>query len=185
MAVATQPPDIWFTADHHFDHANIIKYCHRPFSSTEEMNEIMIQRWNECVLPEDTVYHLGDFALTCWQRCQDIRSRLNGRIVLIKGNHDRHSAAYYVRAGFDKVHKGEICLRLPEIYAGVLVLTHKPLPPIEVTQTLGMVNVHGHCHGKGLQNCGTIDIGVDCRDFRPVSLEYILSQFPYILGYEP
>ncbi|WP_395092280.1 hypothetical protein [Armatimonas sp.] len=51
---------LWFTSDHHFGHDNIRSHCQRPFDSTEEMNEAMIDRWNACVAPGDTVYHLGD-----------------------------------------------------------------------------------------------------------------------------
>ena len=54
---------IWVTSDTHFNHANIIKYCNRPFSSVEEMNETIIANWNKVVSQGDTVYHLGDFAL--------------------------------------------------------------------------------------------------------------------------
>ena len=51
----------FFTSDTHFGHANIIKYCNRPFSSLEEMNSTIIRNWNEMVKPEDTVFFLGDF----------------------------------------------------------------------------------------------------------------------------
>jgi calcineurin-like phosphoesterase family protein len=54
---------IFFTSDHHFGHENIIRYCNRPFTSVQQMNEIMILRWNGAVLPEDEVYYLGDFAM--------------------------------------------------------------------------------------------------------------------------
>ena len=54
---------VWVTSDTHFNHANIIKYCNRPFSSVEEMNETIIANWNKVVSEDDMVYHLGDFAL--------------------------------------------------------------------------------------------------------------------------
>lgn len=51
---------IYFIADTHFNHENIIKYCNRPFNNTQEMNEYIIQKWNSVVKSNDIVYHLGD-----------------------------------------------------------------------------------------------------------------------------
>lgn len=51
---------IYFTADTHFGHCNVIRFCDRPFASAEEMDEAMIQNWNERVTGNDTVYILGD-----------------------------------------------------------------------------------------------------------------------------
>lgn len=77
----------FWTADLHFDHANIIKYCDRPFADVDEMNEGLVQRWNAVVSPGDRVTVLGDFSLSTkslhWVR------KLNGRKVLVAGNHDR------------------------------------------------------------------------------------------------
>ncbi len=56
-------PMLWFTADHHFGHANIIRYCNRPFASAEEMDATLVHLWNETVGRDDIVYHLGDFTL--------------------------------------------------------------------------------------------------------------------------
>ena len=79
---------IWFTSDTHFSHANIIKYCHRPFASVEEMDEQLVSRWNAAVGPNDTVYHLGDFAVGDGKRFAKRVSRLNGRIKILPGSHD-------------------------------------------------------------------------------------------------
>lgn len=90
--------DIYFTSDTHFSHANVIKHSKRPFSSVEEMNEILIQNWNNTVKPQDEVYFLGDF---CWKvpQAKLIRPRLNGRqIYFIKGNHD--AAAETIKKSF-------------------------------------------------------------------------------------
>ena len=79
---------IFITSDNHFNHKNIIKYCDRPFDSVEEMNEAMIERWNETVSKDDVVLHLGDFCKGNVWMIKQIRERLNGTIILIIGNHD-------------------------------------------------------------------------------------------------
>ena len=79
----------YFVADLHFRHSNIIKLCNRPYSSMEEMNETFISKWNKKVKKRaDTVYIVGDFA---WENAQPLEflKRLNGRKVLITGNHDK------------------------------------------------------------------------------------------------
>jgi calcineurin-like phosphoesterase family protein len=81
---------LFFTADTHFGHANIIKYCQRPFSSVEEMNETLIANWNRVVAAEDTVYHLGDVALG---DAKPVLDRLKGKIVLIVGSPKRQLSA--------------------------------------------------------------------------------------------
>ena len=77
------------TSDQHFNHENIIKYCNRPFSSVEEMNEEMIKRWNAVVSKDDTVFVLGDFFMGRLTEIKDILPRLNGHIMLVEGNHDK------------------------------------------------------------------------------------------------
>ena len=79
---------IYFIADTHFGYANIIKYENRPFCNVEEINRVIIDRWNQTVSKEDTVYHLGDFFLTYTKKQMEIMNRLNGEIILIRGNHD-------------------------------------------------------------------------------------------------
>jgi len=71
---------VFFTSDTHFNHVNIIKYCSRPFSSVEEMNREMIARWNSVVGPEDTVFHLGDFAMGYSTEWPSFLSQLNFKI---------------------------------------------------------------------------------------------------------
>ena len=80
---------IFFTSDHHFGHSNIIKFCKRPFKDVEEMNEVLIERWNEKINPEDEVYHIGDFAMTKDNELvANILDKLNGTKYLIVGNHE-------------------------------------------------------------------------------------------------
>lgn len=78
---------IFFTSDSHFNHGAIIQYCNRPFSGAEEMDKAMITNWNSVVTSKDTVYHLGDFSFKTDPG--RYTSRLNGKKILIRGNHDK------------------------------------------------------------------------------------------------
>ena len=82
------PSNVWFIADTHFGHSKIIEYCNRPFPNADIMDFNMIQRWNEVVRKDDKVYHLGDFALGNKEQVASIVEQLNGKIYLVKGNHD-------------------------------------------------------------------------------------------------
>lgn len=88
--IAMDPHEIWVTSDTHFNHVNIIKYCNRPFLSVEEMNEVIINNWNDVVPKGATVYHLGDFALGDKSLIPDLLNRLNGHIKFVMGNHDNY-----------------------------------------------------------------------------------------------
>lgn len=96
---------IFCISDTHFHHANIIKYCNRPFVSVEEMDRTMINNWNKVVTSDDIVLHLGDFAMTVYNHAraaeaiQAVAEQLNGKKIIIKGNHD-HKQIRYVDCGF-------------------------------------------------------------------------------------
>jgi calcineurin-like phosphoesterase family protein len=81
---------IFFTSDTHFGHHNIIKYCGRPFKDANDMNESFIRNWNSVVGVDDDVYHLGDVSFMSKQQTINIIKKLNGRIYLVSGNHDRN-----------------------------------------------------------------------------------------------
>ena len=80
---------LWITSDHHWGHFNIIRYTGRPFKTVHEMNKVMTERWNSLVKPGDTVYHLGDLCFHNKIHPKDLIKKLNGKIILIKGNHDK------------------------------------------------------------------------------------------------
>ena len=89
---------IYFTSDLHFDHANIIKLCNRPFNSVQEMNESIIYNWNNKVNFSDMVYILGDITMNKDPEvARKYIERLNGSKVLIQGNHDYFVKNYRAR----------------------------------------------------------------------------------------
>lgn len=134
---------VYITSDTHFGHSNVIKFENRPFKDKEEMDEKLIQNWNRVVQPEDLIFHLGDVFLSGAKRSECIASRLNGRKILILGNHDAFSMTKYKNMGF-----------MPYkhyFYKGYL-LTHKPAheTPLRIAVESGLLkqNVHGHTHSQ-------------------------------------
>jgi calcineurin-like phosphoesterase family protein len=81
-------PTFFFTADEHYGHFNIIKYCNRPFNSVDEMDAEIIQRHNEIVRPKDVVIYAGDFTLSEKPYTENYIRQLNGTHIFLKGSHD-------------------------------------------------------------------------------------------------
>lgn len=156
----------WFTADHHFGHTNIIKYCDRPYSSVEEMDEDLIKRWNERVQPGDLVYHLGDFAFHKSTSLVDaILGRLNGTIQVIYGNHDSPGVKKSTKFSWQGDYK------YVTVENQKIVLFHYALR-VWRSNHHGAWMLYGHSHGT-LSDIGgkTTDVGVDCWDYYPVPFE--------------
>lgn len=133
---------IYIISDTHFGDAGaILKYEGRPFENGIQMNEGMIENWNRAVKPEDTVYHLGDFA--CGMDADEIRgilSSLNGSKRLVIGNHDtQYSAREWMDFGFDEVYS------LPVVLEGFYILSHEPM---YVNTNSPYANIFGHVHGN-------------------------------------
>ena len=166
----------WFTSDHHFGHATIIKYTHRPFSSVQEMNETLIYRWNERVSPTDIVYHLGD--LTCIKGKKDrlktlnsVLPRLNGHICFIRGNHDRietHERFMWS----DNLR--EIRVPYGDKKEQLIVLCHYAMRVWNKSH-YGSWMLWGHSHGslKEDPHALSFDVGVDTNNYYPYSFEEV------------
>lgn len=171
--------DIWVTSDTHFNHANILTFTDfagnkvREFDSVEEMNEIMIQRWNENVKICDKIYHLGDvfFGPKSW--IEQNWHRLNGKKRLIVGNHD--NVPYIVeKRMFEKVDMWRMFSEFN------LLLTHVPVH----ASVLGerrfkgspMTNVHGHIHSNAAPEGQYRCVCVEQTDYRPVNIEVLRDQ---------
>lgn len=163
---------IWFTADTHFDHTNIIRHCNRPFSNTEEMNKTIITNWNLKVGKQDQVYHLGDFGFS--ENSQEYLKRLNGKISILFGNHDREAKRY--KHLFSEYFHGILELKIGDLF---IVCCHYPM--LEWNRSYhGSLCLYGHVHSnsdKPFQApSNSYDVGMDNNDFFPVSLSEILAK---------
>ena len=167
--------NIFFTSDHHFGHKNIIKFSNRPFTSVEEMDETMIQRWNEKISPEDEVYHLGDVAFRTHGSIKKILDRLNGKIHLIKGNHEKQALTYKFR--FESIQDYlELSVEDESLRNGkqMIVLFHYAIKQWNKKHH-GSYHLYGHSHGSLPDDIHSqsFDVGVDCHDFYPISYEEV------------
>ncbi len=180
----------FFTADLHLGHRNIIDYCGRPFADADEMNAVLIERWNATVGDDDDVMVLGDFAMGRIGETLPLAGHLHGRKVLLAGNHDgcwsghgkgvEAATARYLDAGFDEIWQDIAELQLagrPVLachfpYRGDShdhdrYLAHRPVDK-------GAWLLHGHVHERWQVRDRMINVGVDVWDYQPVS-EHVLG----------
>ncbi len=155
-------------SDTHFGHTNswekfkLEDGCTplRPFTSTEEMDEAMIERWNAKVQPHDTVYHLGDVVIN--RKHLNLVKRLNGRKILIRGNHDIFRDDDYREVGFEQIHG-------VRVFVDKFVMSHIPLHPDCVSGRF-RVNVHGHLHANKVTR------KIVTKPFAPVGQQGVIDQ---------
>ena len=159
---------VFLTSDLHFGHENIIKYCDRPYDSPEEMNRALIENWNSVVQPGDLVYNLGD--LTMHRKKQGIQylgeilPQLNGRHVLILGNHDYLRPFEYVELGIEPVHTS--------LVIGKFILAHDPAIATAIPRDMLMFCGHVHDTFRKLSSPKKIlNVGCDIWDYAPIPWE--------------
>lgn len=131
----------FYIADWHYDHKNVIHFDNRPFSSIEEMNKELIERWNKVVSKDDVVYVLGDMFWCKASEAIGILDKLNGKKVLIRGNHDSHDHRFIEK--FDRVYD------YLETVDGdrKVVLCHYPIPCFK-NHFYGWYHLYGHVHNS-------------------------------------
>jgi calcineurin-like phosphoesterase family protein len=167
----------WLVSDTHFGHDKACTFLKpdgermRPFANSEEADTVMVERWNEVVKPKDRIYHLGDVAIP--RRGLKVLERLNGRKVLVRGNHDIYKLSDYAQY-FDDI-RG--CF-----YHHEFMMSHIPLHP-ELFQQRFRGNIHGHLHSNYVRNeDGSLDrrylnTCVDANDFRPLHWDEAMVYF--------
>ncbi|WP_112661686.1 metallophosphoesterase family protein [Microvirga flavescens] len=160
---------VFFTSDTHFGDPRVLTKDHRPFRTIPEHDEALVARWNGTVSPTDTVWHLGDFALhVSAERIGELLGNLRGKKHLVTGNNDGPdtlaakgwaSVQAYAELDVDDKH---------------LVLCHYAFRTWK-NNSKGWLDLHGHSHGRLSHLTHQYDVGVDVWDFRPVTLETILT----------
>ncbi len=170
----------FITADTHFGHHNIIKYCNRPFLSTEQMDEHLLRNWNDKVAPEDLVIVNGDFAYgRQWtaDRLSWFCSRLNGTIDLVEGNHDSEVALKLCPGRFRAVHQMLLLSGGDAGNLGWLHVYHYPLRTWYKSNH-GSGHLFGHVHGRfDYEPWGrSMDVGVDSNEFSPLALDTVVRR---------
>lgn len=138
----------YYISDLHFDHTNVIKFDNRPFKDVEEMNNTIINNWNSVVKGGDIVYVLGDVLFGDENRFNEIVNKLNGQIVLVKGNHDRLQ--------FNKLNKRKVIkivdyLEIKDTAFGKpykVYMSHYFMPLFRSHRYPNTVHLYGHVHNS-------------------------------------
>lgn len=178
--------NLFFTADNHLCHENIITYCNRPFKDAHHMNEVLIKNWNE-VVPEDAdVIIGGDFIHTGQiDSVRRIVNSLNGRKSLIYGNHDFQNRLdrpifedlFELRA--DVVN---ILVNDPEYKSPInIFVSHYP----HLYWPRGCYHIHGHIHSGPASTSSEkapfhplrYDIGCDNNLHKPIPYKHLMNIF--------
>ncbi|MFH5804052.1 metallophosphoesterase family protein [Alienimonas sp. DA493] len=160
---------VFFTADTHFGHANIVKHCDRPFEDVAAMDEVLIRNWNAVVGPRDVVYHLGDFAFRARRAPREYLARLHGTVHLIRGNHDAETLKDCPDAFASLSDLKEIKVDRQRI-----TLCHYAMRTWNKSHR-GAWHLYGHTHGNLPDDPESLslDVGVDCHAFAPVPFERV------------
>lgn len=171
--------EVFIISDTHFGHEGMCRFVKpdgskvRPFENAAEMDEFMVERWNSKVGQSDKVYHLGDFCIP--RKSLKIARRLNGKKILIKGNHDIFKIGDYMEHFAD--------IRAFHMLNGC-ILTHAPIHPMSL-ERFGC-NIHGHTHLNEVRkpseiggmeiDANYLNMCVELTDFSPLHLDEVFSR---------
>ena len=171
---------IFFTADTHFRHDEIVDACQRPFNSVEEHDQVLVENWNALVRPEDEIYILGDFIIAeNRDQVESLTRLLNGKKYLVLGDHDNPDLC---EGCFEWVKDYHVL----NTHEKAWILFHYPIW-IWHRHHRDSIHLYGHVHHKPIHpgspldlalkdrtNC--INVGVDVQGYAPVSAEALLQQ---------
>lgn len=165
---------VFWTADFHLGHKNIIEYCNRPFDTVEEMDRAILQNLNEKVKSDDILYFLGDFCMASKQRTREYREAINCKeVYMVWGNHDKHWSEWMFKDCWEQ--------KLISINGQKIFCNHYCMKSWR-DSFHGSWHMFAHSHGTLRPDVGAMamDVGVDCHNFYPVSFEEVKAQMNYL-----
>ncbi len=170
----------FYIADTHFGHEAIIGLCKRPFNSVREIDDYLVDAWNSTVKQTDIVYHLGDFSFGGAAHAKQIFRRLNGRKILILGNHDidRDGGVldYLADLAWDQAPTPALITSDCSERLYLSHYAHRTWP----ASNKGSYHFYGHSHGTLPHVGNSRDVGVDLEDvaYTPRTFQHLRACLP-------
>lgn len=160
---------IYFAADFHFGHRNVIEYCNRPFNNVSEMNSQLIKNFNNTVEHDAITYILGDFSFLNTESTKQILKAMKGFKILVKGNHDPKPNSYYRKLGFSEVYDK------PIIFRNQFILSHEPIND-KLYENSYFINIYGHLHNNAVNRDNKkFCCSLEMINYKPISLDDLLK----------
>lgn len=167
---------MYVVSDTHFFDKNLLgvdQFAPRPFKNVSEMNATIVNNWNERVNDDDLVFHLGDIAVNYTkpprlgdEQVYQILQELHGRLILIKGNHDRRDLFKYLANHNYKIN-GKPKFEFHDV-GKLIKYNHQQLYMTHYPMMLGIapqiLNLHGHIHHYMVPNANNINVGIDAPE---------------------
>jgi calcineurin-like phosphoesterase family protein len=176
---------LFVTSDWHLGHNRILEYCQRPFDNVDDMDDAIIDNFNEVVKEKDLVLFVGDFCFRGSKLHEYVSRLVCKNWIFMLGNHDYNYKNKIARAFSEQKKR----ITLGESYTGKTSLAMYPGSTIHYhafhcpcqvwyQKHYGALHFHGHCHGGlgGVTGEGRIDVGVDVWGFKPLSLIQVLDE---------
>jgi calcineurin-like phosphoesterase family protein len=169
-------PRIWVTADWHLYHKNILKLemSTRPYTCVDQMHEAFITEWGSKVSPSDTTYILGDLSFGTKAATSEVLSKMPGKKVLVRGNHDRK---------LDLLEACEVTEQFAyladyfelQVSGQLVCMSHFPMAQWN-RKHFGSIMLHGHTHGGSAKEARRRDVGVDATGQLLTNMEELVEQ---------
>lgn len=164
---------IWFSSDLHFNHNKSFIYDARGCDSIEQMNQIILDNFNQLVAPTDDLWLLGDLVMGETYKAHELLTQLPGKKHIILGNHDTTLRTELYRSlGWDCQYATMLKYNKYCFY-----LSHYPTLVGNFEEPFAPWNLHGHTHDLNAfsVNPRCYNVNVDAHELAPIEINDIIS----------